>query len=155
MTKYDALSAKEDPEEKKIDYCSRVLEGLSDDAFKIAQDIGRPELTKHDGIVKLVEAIRKHVRATAPEEAKILYREGSKKDGLLSRQPTESIMSYLSRRNRWHTRTENLDEGLKVPGRLRTEMMLESSRLSEDQRRMILTTTKGVLRTDRGVRGDA
>ena len=80
-------------------------------------DLGRTVVISPTGIPKLVEEIREFVKERAVEEAKILYREGSKRGGLLSRQTREPMASYVARRHRWYLRLTGLDDALVIPER--------------------------------------
>ena len=51
---------------------SRIIQGLRDDAFLVAADIGVEELTKEEGVETLVEAMRNLVFPFKEEEAKLL-----------------------------------------------------------------------------------
>ena len=71
--------------------------------------------------------------AKKDQEANELFREGSKKDGVLSSQPTEPIASYTQRRRRWHTRLIKLDGGFRIPEKVQIEMLLDGAGLTYDQ----------------------
>ena len=80
---------------------SQIVEGLRGDAADIVRDIGAEDILKEDGLTVLTEALRKHVFPKKAAEAKLLYRHGHVQKGILARQPSEPIASYLSRRRRW------------------------------------------------------
>ena len=77
---------------------SKVIQGLKDDAFLVAADIGVDVLTQEDGVDILVEAMRDLVFPFKEEEAKLLYKIGHNPDGVLSRQHGEAMVTYISRR---------------------------------------------------------
>ena len=86
---------------RKTELGSKVIEGLRDEALKVAMDLGTEVITTATGVEKLVAAMDQVVAPLRIREAKFLYREGTKKNGILSRQMTESMMSYTMRRRRW------------------------------------------------------
>ena len=88
-------------EDDKKTVMARVIEGLRGDAKDIARDIGVTDLLADDGFKKLKEAIRKNIFPKKLAEAKVLYKHGHKKKGVLSRQPAEPMITYISRRQRW------------------------------------------------------
>ena len=112
---------------------NKVVEGLRGDAFLIARDVGLVELTKPDGLVKLVSKIRSFVFPRAAEEAKELFRAGQKHQGPLSRQHSESMLSYTQRRARWWRILQELDPTISLSESLRTELMLELSGLTRQE----------------------
>ena len=89
---------------------SRIIQGLKDDAFLVATDLGVEELTKEDGVKILVEAMRNLVFPFKEEEAKLLYKIGHSPEGILSRQQGEAMPAYISRRKRWYSTLEKLDD---------------------------------------------
>ena len=99
--------------EKRPELASTVLEGLSDNAYLVARDLGIPSLTTADGVPTLIQAIEDSLFPITGVEAKELYDQGHKPHGPLSRQGGESLHSYISRRKRWWTTLSNLDV---IPG---------------------------------------
>ena len=79
----------------------KIVEGLRGDAFLLARDVGLETLSQPGGLEQLIEAIRNHVFPKALEEWKELFRAGQRIGGPLSRQPSESMLSYVQRRRRW------------------------------------------------------
>ena len=69
-----------------------------------------------------MEAISKMIPSRKGQQVKELHREGGGKDGLLSRQRAEPVTSYTARRKRWHTRLSGLDEGMKLPENIQTDV---------------------------------
>ena len=75
-------------------------------------------------------------------EAKFLFREGTKKNGILSRQTGETMMSYTTRRKRWWKKLKNLDSTVQVSDGILAEYLLDSAGLDKTQKLMILTSTQ-------------
>eukprot|EP00439_Symbiodinium_sp_Y106_P085971 s133_g30.t1 len=78
----------------------RVLEGLRDEAFELARDIGIESLTEPGGLRTFITQMRNVVFPRAAEEARELFRAGQR-HGVLARQGGESMLSHVSRRRRW------------------------------------------------------
>ena len=76
---------------------SQIIEGLRGDASDIAMDIGTEALLKEDGLTVLTEALSKHIFPKKDVEAKVLYKNGNAKNGVLSRQSTEPISQFISK----------------------------------------------------------
>ena len=98
-------------ESRRLQSLSTIVDGLRGEAARIAMDIGHAVLLKDDGsgVERLVEDIKKFVFPQAKAEAKELYQLGHKKNGTMSRQNTESMVSYVSRRRRWWIQLKQLD----------------------------------------------
>ena len=77
--------------------------------------------------------IRNHVFPRALEESKELFRAGRKHGGPLSRQPTESMLSYTQRRRRWWTLLVELDPTMIISEAFRAELLLEMSGISRQE----------------------
>ena len=73
----------------------KVLEGLRDEAFELARDIGVDVLTQPGGLRKFVDKLRDVVFPRVSEEARKLFKTGQK-PGSLARQNQESMLSYVS-----------------------------------------------------------
>ena len=78
----------------------KVLEGLREEAFELARDIGVDVLTQPGGLRKFVDKLRGVVFPRASEEARELFKTGQK-PGSPARQNQESMLSYVSRRRWW------------------------------------------------------
>ena len=96
IAKKTALLAIKDPDvrkEKMAELTSEVTYGLADEALKegLWQLLGEEELAKDDGLAKLIEAVEKHVLTFKEDEARELFHEGRKTEGLLSRQKGETM----------------------------------------------------------------
>ena len=63
------MRAKGTKKEELPNLSSRIIQGLRDDAFLVAADIGVEELTKEEGVETLVEAMRNLVFPFKEEEA--------------------------------------------------------------------------------------
>ena len=87
-------------EEDKAKTMNMVPENLRGEAALVAMDLGSATLMANDGFKDLVNAVRKHVFPQARAEAKELYRVGHRAKGVMARQPTEPMVSYVSRRRR-------------------------------------------------------
>ena len=83
----------------RTEMVQKVLEGLREEAFELARDIGVDVLTQPGGLRKFVEKLRAVVFPRASEEARELFKTGQK-PGSLARQNQESMLSYVSRRRR-------------------------------------------------------
>ena len=59
--------------EKRPELASTVLEGLSDNAYLVARDLGIPSLTTADGVPTLIQAIEDSLFPITGVEAKELY----------------------------------------------------------------------------------
>ena len=119
---------------------SRIIQGLRDDAFLVAADIGVEELTKEEGVETLVEAMRNSVFPFKEEEAKLLYKIGHNLDGILSRQYGEAMVAYISRRKRWYSTLEKLDDKTTISPTIRADLLLELSRLPPENQLMVKTS---------------
>ena len=112
-----------------IEAASKVVDGLREDAFVTAQELGLKELWKppteitipstegedtvkiiESGIDKLVSAMRTMVFPYTTHEAKELFRQYCKTSGALSRQNGESMTQYISRRRRCWNLLQELDK---------------------------------------------
>ena len=97
LSKYHACTT----DDKKSEIASKACEGLQGEALRVAMDIGTAKLAAPDGLVILIKAMEAMVRPLQKEEAKNLWKIGSRSDGPMSRQWGESFASYTSRRRRW------------------------------------------------------
>ena len=87
---------------------SRIMEGLRGDAIIIAQEAGLDVLWDsgsiqdgtEPGIEVLIMKMKQHVFPLTTHEAKELFRRYCKTSGSLSRQSSESMQQYTSRRRR-------------------------------------------------------
>ena len=77
----------------------RVMEGLRDEAFELARDMGTEALTQPGCLRHFIAKMREVVFPRASEQARELFKAGQK-PGALARQQGESMLSYTSRRRR-------------------------------------------------------
>ena len=110
----------------------KVLEGLREEAFELARDIGVDVLTQPGGLRKFVEKLRDVVFPRASEEARELFKTGQKA-GSLARQNGESMLSYVSRRRRWWKLLKTLDGSIELSEPMKVELLLELSGLSRQE----------------------
>ena len=110
----------------------KVLEGLREEAFELARDIGVDVLTQPGGLRKFVEKLRDNVFPRASEEARELFKVGQK-PGSLARQSGEPMLSCVSRRRRWWNLLKTLDGSIELSEPMRVELLLELSGLSRQE----------------------
>ena len=151
--KFMALESYNDEDEKKKKkkrsfVADRVMDGLHGEALKIAMELGLETLNKEDGCAKLIAAIDASIRATREDEAIDLYNAGIALDGPLTRQPTEPIAAYISRRTRWWTRVQLLDKSLQVGEHILADNLLKCAGLSDLQQNMVKSSVANVMRFD-------
>ena len=126
----DELSAS--ATQARTEMVQKVLEGLREEAFELARDIGVDVLTQPGGLRKFVEKLRDVVFPRASEEARELFKVGQK-PGSLARQNGESMLSYVSRRRRWWKLLKTLDDSIELSEPMRVELLLELSGLSRQE----------------------
>ena len=105
-------SSKEEDLPKQM---SMVVDGLRGDAAQIAIDLGTSKILGSTGLKDLVDAMRANVFPQARAEAKELYKVGHKAKGVLSRQPGEPMVNYISRRKRWWRSLQEMDSSISQP----------------------------------------
>ena len=54
---------------ERVQYASKILEGLNDDALRIAEDLGVDQLIDKDGVPTLVVAVEEFVKKKKDQEA--------------------------------------------------------------------------------------
>ena len=121
------LAAHQDPEQKAVKSAtliSQVVEGLTDDALKIAMDMSEAELDRPDAIDGLIAKMEDHVAQFKKVEARELYKLGSKTSGPLCRQHGEPMRSYTTRRARWYRRLCTLDSEIALSETVLIEQLL-------------------------------
>ena len=126
----DELSAS--ATQARTEMVQKVLEGLREEAFELARDIGVDVLTQPGGLRKFVKKLRDIVFPRASEEARELFKAGQK-PGSLARQNGESMLSYVSRRRRWWKLLKTLDGSIELSEPMRVELLLELSGLSRQE----------------------
>ena len=143
MTRYHST---DDSEKWKL--ASKLTEGLTGESLKIAMSLGITELTKQDGVLLLIRALRQHIFPLASAEARELFKAGQR-PGILSKQAGETMISYVSRRRRWYDLLRNLDKNVELSEQMRGELLLDHSGLSQPERLMVMTSTFNNLEFDR------
>jgi len=121
---------------------NNIIEGLRGEAANVAMDLGMIELLKDDGMNKLVMAMTTQVFPKAAAEAKDLYRSGHKTKGPLSRQTSEPMVNYVSRRRRWWKLLKSLDSTIELSMTILGDLMLEGAGLNKNEQLMVLTSTQ-------------
>ena len=129
-------------EEDRLKTMSTIIEGLRGEAAQVAMDLGLEALEGKEALDKLLEAMRNQVYPMAQAEAKELYRVGHKVRGVMSRQPGESMASYVARRRRWWALLKSLDSALELSASIRGDLMLEAANLPIIEQLLVLTSTK-------------
>ena len=123
----------------------KVLEGLREEAFKLARDIRVDVLTQTGGLRKFVDDV---VFPPASEEALELFKTGHKPRSL-ARQSQESMLSYVSRRRRWWKLLKTLDGSIELSEPTRVELLLEISGLTRQGiiviKRCLISKTSNVV----------
>ena len=106
---------------------NKVMEGLRGNAFLVTTDMGFAAPFQPGGLRSLVAKIKASVFARGSGEAKELFRLGQVRQGVLSRQGTESMISYLDRRRRWWCVISELDPTTQLSEAMRAELMIDHS----------------------------
>ena len=135
-TKYDSYENKETKVQDRIELATKVIEGLTDDALKCAMDLGQDKVVAEQGVTVIAAASTASWEGKMETVIKELYREGSKRDGLLARQTGESMSSYTTRRKRWYRNLLSLDGKFRIPDHLQLEMLMDCSGLTEHQQQL-------------------
>ena len=90
----------------------------------IARDMGIAALVADQGLRSLVKKVKENVFPRASEEAKELFRIRQVRGGILSRQSSESMVSYVDRRRRWWRMITELDPSTQLSEPMRAELMI-------------------------------
>ena len=135
------LKKGDDPDVKTV---SDIVDNLRGDALQVAMDLGTSELAKSGGIDKLIDEVRKIVFPVKKLEAKELYNQGHRPNGILTKQPNETMLSYISRRRRWWRLLKEMDPSIQLSEEIRGDLLLDHCGLSKDQQLMVLTSTQNV-----------
>ena len=131
--KSDSSQGKQKTPSDRSILVNKIVEGLRGDAVLLARDLGLETLSRPGGLAQLIETIRNHVFPRALEEGKELFRAGQQIGGPLSRQPSESMLSYVQRHRRWWNVLTELDPSMAVSESFRIELMLELSGVSRQE----------------------
>ena len=138
------LAVMQDEEQKAVKLAtliSQVIEGLTDDALKVAMDMNEQQLSNDNAVETLITSMESYVSQFKKFEARELYKIGSKTSGPLTRQHGEPMRSYVTRRKRWYTRLRLLDSGITVSEPLLVEQLLDCAMLTEEQKLSLRTIT--------------
>ena len=96
----------------------------------------------------MTEALSKQVFPHKAAEAKVLYKHGHTKTGILSRQLGEPITNFVSRRRRWWNMLKACDPTMELSETIRGDLLLESAKLKQVERLLVLTSTGNDRRFD-------
>ena len=118
----------------------KIVEGLTGEALKVAMTLGFSELKKDDAVPTLNARIKTHIFPMASAEARELYKAGQRQ-GPLSRQYGEPMISYVQRRRRWWSMLKELEPKIEMSNTMLGEMLLDQSGLTANERLMIMTST--------------
>ncbi|CAE7211787.1 RE1 [Symbiodinium sp. CCMP2592] len=129
--------------EDRSDLASKFLDSLRSEAYIVAEDLGTDVLFSSQNIPKVIEAVRERLFPLAEQETKELYRLGTQVGGMLSRQPGEPMISYIDRRKRWLRKLQQLDKALHISEAVLTDLLLDNSGLTRQERLMVLTSMSG------------
>ena len=101
----------EDTQKQRLaNLVSQIIDGLSDDALKIAMDMTEDQLFSENAVNILVKLMDDHMAEFKKDESRELYKAGSRTTGPLTRQAGEPMVSYVARRRRWYARLRLLDD---------------------------------------------
>ena len=79
---------------------------------------------------QLLDAMRAQVFPQRRIEAMALYKVYNKDRGIMSRQPTESMIQYTTRRKRCWRKIKEMDPTIELSDTMRGDLMLEAAGLS-------------------------
>ena len=68
-----------------------------------------------------------------------VHREGDKQDGVLARVTGEIMVSYVSRRRRWHRSLATLDQKFRIPEHFQLEMMMDCAGITDHMQQKPVT----------------
>eukprot|EP00435_Cladocopium_sp_Y103_P050664 s1856_g15.t1 len=125
-----------------VELVTKIMEGLRGDAFLLAKDMGLSALMDvgpPTGLELRVERIKELVFPLRSHEARELFRIGQLANGPLSRQSSETILSFIGRRKRWWIQLKELDPEMTISTQMRAELLLETSGLSRQEQLMVKT----------------
>ena len=141
-TQLKIRTTKEDEMSRTI---QQIVENLRSDALNVAMEIGLDILLDDGGVEVLYAKMLAHIFPVSRHESKALFREGSKtREGVFTRQPSESMQSYILRRKRWWSLLRQLDKTIQLSDEHLGDLLLDASNIQDWQRQMILTSTGNV-----------
>ena len=110
----------------------QIVENLRGDALHVAMEIGIDILLGDDGADTLFQRMLQHIFPVSRHESKALFREGSKtREGVFTRQPSESMQSYILRRKRWWSLLCQLDDTIQLSEEHLGDLLLDASSIQE------------------------
>ena len=121
----------------------RMVEGLRGPALRLAQQIAPEKLATGDGPEMLIKHFHANLKPRRAQEARELFAAGSRDGGVLSRQLTEPMSSYVMRRRAWWAALQDLDPDMQMSESLLAESLLANAGISEDQKLMVRTMLQG------------
>ena len=126
-TKRKSYDPEKDIAKERTLLVSKIMEGLRGDAFLVAQDLGVAALIADNGIRTLIHKLKESVFPRASEEAREL------RGGMLARQVSESMVSYVDRRRRWWRMISEMDGTTQLSEPMRCELMIELSGITQQE----------------------
>ena len=132
-TKKKSYDPEKDIAKERTLLVSRIMEGLRGDAFLVARDLGVAALIADNGIRTLIQKLKESVFPRATEEARELFRLGQLRGGMLSRQNTGSMVSFVDRRRRWWRMISEMDATTQPSELMRCELMIEMSGITQQE----------------------
>ena len=126
----------------------RLVEGLSGTALRMVQNMDMSELSKENGVNTLLEIFEKTLRPKRLQQARELYAAGAATHGIMARQPTEPMATYVLRRRTWYRCLTDCSEDMKLPDLVLAEQLLACSNLSTDHQLLVRTALKGEVTFD-------
>lgn len=100
-----------------------------------------------------MENLATSLKPQRAQEARELYAAGAREGGILSRQATEPMSTYLVRRQAWYQDFTDLDKELKLPEVILAERTLVNAGLTEQQVLLVRSALGGKITMD-GVHGE-
>ena len=123
----------------KASCVTKIIEGLRDDAFTTAKDLGEKALYQENGVTLLIETIEKKLFPKRLQEALKMYKQGHLATGPLDRQPGEQFDSFFKRRRQWYTKLKDLNSEIVIPMVLQAELALDHAGITQSQRQYVQT----------------
>ena len=123
----------------KASCVTKIIEGLRDDAFTTAKDLGEKALYQENGVTLLIETIEKKLFPKRLQEALKMYKQGHLVTGPLDRQPGEQFDSFFKRRRQWYTKLKDLNSEIVIPMVLQAELALDHAGITQSQRQYVQT----------------
>jgi len=127
----------------------RLIDGLQGTALAISRQISLDKLAGADGPTLLLKHLTESLRPRRVQEARELYAAGAQSGGVLARQFTEPMSSFILRRRTWYQMLTDLDSELRLPEAILAEQVLSTCGLTEDQKIMVRTTIGGDMKVSK------